>query len=156
MMLFFTGKVSSGNMTGNVLAVLSGVGLAFFTVFMRMQKGNSPFESFFLAHLITFVIAIPFIFKSNLPDASGWAGIFMLGIFQTGLASLFFAYGIRKIPALKAMLVMTLEPILNPVWVFIFTGEAPGAYAVLGGVVIIGAVLFTTVYSSRKARRQGT
>lgn len=154
MTLFFTGKVSSGNMSGNVIAVLSGVGLAFFTVFMRMQKGNSPFESFFLAHLITFVVAIPFIFKSNLPDASGWAGIFMLGIFQTGLASLFFAYGIRKIPALKAILVMTLEPILNPIWVFIFTGEAPGTYAVLGGVVIIGAVLFTTVYSSRRARRQ--
>jgi drug/metabolite transporter (DMT)-like permease len=150
MLLFFTGKLSPGNMLGNVLAVLSGLGLAFFAVFMRMQKGNSPFESFLLAHLITFVVSIPFILKSGLPDASGWAGIFMLGVFQLGFASLFFSYGIRQVSALKAMLILTLEPILNPVWVFLFTGEAPGIYAVVGGVFIIAAVLFTTIYSSRR------
>lgn len=152
MLLFFAGKLSPGNMFGNVLAVLSGLGLAFFAVFMRMQKGNSPFESFFLAHLITFVISIPFILKSGLPEASGWAGIFMLGVFQLGFASLLFSYGIRQVFALKAMLILTLEPILNPVWVFLFTGEVPGIYAVVGGVFIIAAVLFTTIYSSRRER----
>lgn len=152
MLLFFTGKLSPGNMFGNVLAVLSGLGLAFFAVFMRMQKGNSPFESFFLAHLITFVVSIPFILKSGSPEASGWAGIFMLGVFQLGFASLLFSYGIRQVSALKAMLILTLEPILNPVWVFLFTGEVPGIYAVVGGVFIIAAVLFTTIYSSRRER----
>ena len=152
MLLFFTGKLSPGNMFGNVLAVLSGLGLAFFAVFMRMQKGNSPFESFLLAHLITFVVSIPFILKSGLPEASGWFGIFMLGVFQLGFASLLFSYGIRQVSALKAMLILTLEPILNPVWVFLFTGEVPGIYAVVGGVFIISAVLFTTIYSSRRER----
>ena len=152
MLLFFTGKLSPGNMFGNVLAVLSGLGLAFFAVFMRMQKGNSPFESFLLAHLITFVVSIPFILKSGLPEASGWVGIFMLGVFQLGFASLLFSYGIRQVSALKAMLILTLEPILNPVWVFLFTGEVPGIYAVVGGVFIISAVLFTTIYSSRRER----
>jgi drug/metabolite transporter (DMT)-like permease len=149
MLLFFAGKLSPGNMFGNILAVLSGLGLAFFAVFMRMQKGNSPFESFLLAHLITFVVSIPFILKSGLPEASGWAGIFMLGVFQLGFASLLFSYGIRQVSALKAMLILTLEPILNPVWVFLFTGEVPGIYAIVGGVFIIAAVLFTTIYSSR-------
>lgn len=139
-------------MFGNVLAVLSGLGLAFFAVFMRMQKGNSPFESFLLAHLITFVVSIPFILKSGLPEASGWFGIFMLGVFQLGFASLLFSYGIRQVSALKTMLILTLEPILNPVWVFLFTGEVPGIYAVVGGVFIISAVLFTTIYSSRRER----
>jgi len=152
MLMFFTGKLSPGNMFGNVLAVLSGLGLAFFAVFMRMQKGNSPFESFLLAHLITFVVSIPFILKSGLPEASGWVGIFMLGVFQLGFASLLFSYGIRQVSALKAMLILTLEPILNPVWVFLFTGEVPGVYAVVGGVFIIAAVLFTTIYSSRRER----
>jgi drug/metabolite transporter (DMT)-like permease len=152
MLLFFTGKLSPGNMFGNVLAVLSGLGLAFFAVFMRMQKGNSPFESFLLAHLITFMVSIPFILKSGLPEASGWFGIFMLGVFQLGFASLLFSYGIRQVSALKTMLILTLEPILNPVWVFLFTGEVPGIYAIVGGVFIISAVLFTTIYSSRRER----
>ena len=150
MLLFFAGKLSPSNMFGNMLAVLSGLGLAFFAVFMRMQKGNSPFESFFLAHLITFMVSTPFIFRSALPGASGWVGIFMLGIFQLGFASLLFSYGIKQVPALKAMLILTLEPILNPVWVFLFTREVPGIHAAMGGVFIITAVLFTTIYSSKR------
>jgi drug/metabolite transporter (DMT)-like permease len=150
MPLFFADKLSTGNMLGNLLALSSGLGLAFFTVFMRRQKGSSTFETFFLAHIITFVISIPFISRSALPSASGWMGILMLGIFQTGFASLLFAYGIRQVSALKAMLILTLEPILNPLWVFFFTGEIPGVYAVAGGVLIIAAVLFTAIYSSRR------
>lgn len=152
MMLFFIGKLSPGNMVGNILAILSGFGLAFFAVFMRMQKGDSPFVSFLIAHLITFIASTPFIFRLALPEASGWAGIFMLGIFQTGFASLLFAYGIRQVSALKAMLILTLEPILNPIWVFLFMGEAPGIYAVVGGLFIISAVLFTTIYSIKREK----
>lgn len=156
MLLFFSEKLSPGNMIGNILAILSGIFLAFFTVFMRMQKKNSTFEAFFLAHLITFAIAIPFIFRSShLPTTSGWLGIFMLGIFQTGCASLLFAYGIRYISALKAMLILTLEPILNPIWVFLFNGEVPGVRAIIGGIIIISTVILTTVYSSRRAKGRG-
>jgi len=149
MMLFFSEKLSPGNMIGNILAILSGLALAFFTVFMRMQKGNSPYESFLLAHLITFTASIPFIFRSGLPGASGWIGILMLGIFQTGFASLFFSYGIKQVPALKAMLILALEPILNPIWVFLFAGEVPGINAIIGGIFIIGAVFFTTIYTAK-------
>ncbi|MBD3181794.1 EamA family transporter [Candidatus Poribacteria bacterium] len=152
MVLFFSEKLSTGNMYGNIIAVFSGLALAFFTVFMRMQKGKSSYESFYLAHIITFLISIPFIIRSSFPDTSGWLGIFALGIFQTGFASLLFAYGIKYIPALKAVFIMTLEPILNPLWVFIFTGEAPGIYAIIGGIIIISAVLFTTAYSSQRKR----
>ena len=152
MLLLFAEKLSPSNIHGNMLAVLSGFSLAFFVVFMRMQKGGSPFESFFLAHLITFIISTPFIFKSPLPGASGWLGIFMLGVFQLGFASLFFSYGIKQVSALKSMLILTLEPILNPIWVFLFAGEVPGIYAVIGGALIIIAVLFTTIYSARRER----
>jgi drug/metabolite transporter (DMT)-like permease len=152
MTLFFAGKLSPGNMTGNILAILSGVGLAFFTVLMRMQKGNSPYESFLLAHFITFIASIPFIFKSGFPETSGWLGILILGIFQTGFASLSFSYGIKQVSALKAMLILTLEPILNPIWVFLFAGEAPGTNAIIGGIFIIGAVLFTTIYSTKREK----
>ena len=150
MSLFFAGKVSPGNMSGNALAIMSGIGLAFFAVFMRMQKGGSPFESFLLAHLITFAVSIPFIIKSGLPEASGWIGVFMLGIFQLGFASLLFSYGIKQVSALKSMLILTIEPILNPVWVFLFKGEVPGIYAIWGGMLIMAAVLFTAIYSARR------
>jgi len=152
MILFFSGKLSQGDMTGNILAILSGLGLALFTVLMRMQKGNSPFESFLLAHIITFCVSIPFIIKAGLPESSGWLGIAMLGIFQTGFASVLFSYGIKQVSALKAMLIMTLEPILNPIWVFIFKAEAPGLNAMIGGIFILAGVLFTSIYSAKRKR----
>ncbi len=152
MSFFFAEKLSPGNMSGNVLAILSGFGVAFFTVFMRMQKEGSPFESFLLAHVITFIVSTPFIFRSGLPGASGWVGIFILGIFQLGFASLLFSYGIKQVSALKAILILTVEPILNPIWVFLFTKEAPSIHAIVGGMFIIAAILFTTIYSARRER----
>jgi len=42
---------------------------------------------------------------------------------------------------MESVLVLTLEPILNPIWVLLVVGETPGAMALLGGAVVIGAVL---------------
>jgi drug/metabolite transporter, DME family len=46
-----------------------------------------------------------------------------------------------------------IEPVLNPVWVFIFLGERPSRWALVGGVIIIGAVASHTMLAARKARQ---
>jgi drug/metabolite transporter (DMT)-like permease len=55
-----------------------------------------------------------------------------MGVVQIGMASLLFAYGIRRIPAADAMLTAVAEPVLNPGWVLLVTGERPALAAVLG------------------------
>jgi len=59
---------------------------------------------------------------------------------QVGIAYLLFVRGLRTVPASEASLISMLEPILNPVWVYIGTGERPGPWAVLGGAIVVGAV----------------
>ena len=41
----------------------------------------------------------------------------------------------------EAILIPVIEPLLNPVWVFLFTGESPGIYAIVGGIIMIIAML---------------
>jgi drug/metabolite transporter (DMT)-like permease len=120
---------------------------------MRMQKDGSPVESIVLGHGLAALAAIPFYFAPGPhPDIAGWIGLAALGIFQVGLSSLLFSFAIRHLTAIGTSIITLLEPILNPVWVFIFAGEAPSIYAVLGGVVILSMVTLRSVLAVRRAR----
>ncbi len=58
------------------------------------------------------------------------------------------------LPAIESSLISMLEPILNPVWVFIGYGENPGYWAIVGGLVIIAALIFR-LYWIEMHQKQG-
>ncbi len=160
MVLFFLDKLSVGGMAGNLLAVASGVTFAGSMVFLRKQKDGSPLESILLSHGLTFVVSIPFLWK-GMPSLAGWAALGLLGLFQVGLSSIFLAYGVRHVTALQSLLIAVIEPLFNPLWVFLAIGEVPGPFAVVGGVLILLSVTARSVASvlrpaasSRSARRR--
>jgi len=150
MALFFMDKLTLGGMQGNILAIVSGVFFAGSMVCLRAQKDGSPLESILLAHVITLAVSIPFL-HPPWPSAAGWGGLAFLGIFQIGIASLFLAYGVRSVTAVQSLLTSVLEPLFNPVWVFLVIGEVPGPRALVGGAVIIVAVTMRSVLNLRSA-----
>jgi drug/metabolite transporter (DMT)-like permease len=154
--VFFLDKVSAGNHLGNLLALVSGLSFALHTVFLRKQKSGSPAESIMISHALTVLAAIPFVAlypPAFTPKALG--AVLFLGIFQAGISSLFFAYAIKRIPGVQAMLIATLEPILNPLWVFLLVGERPSPGAILGGLLIVASVTFCSVVSARREKKPG-
>jgi drug/metabolite transporter (DMT)-like permease len=125
-----------------------------------MQKEGSPLESGLLSHAFTAVIAASIAcFLPPVRIGFGSAGVILvLGIFQVGLATILLAYGIKRITALQCILVAGIEPVLNPVWVFLATGELPGPASIAGGSIILVAVTLssavsTAVSSARSKRR---
>lgn len=150
MLLFFGDKLSTNGFYGNILAVLSGVTSAVMVVSFRAQKDGAPAESVLLASLVMAVFGFPFVLRETWTVTS-WLIIAYLGLFQLGLAFLLFTQAIKHVPALEANLVGTLEPVLNPVWVYLFLGESMGRYALLGGLVILSGVIFNAVGSARSA-----
>jgi len=146
--LFFGDSLSPGGFTGNLLAIVSGVTMALMTVAMRAQKDGSPAESFLLANMLGLLLGGYFIFQQPWTVAN-WAGIAYLGIFQIGLAFLLYSIAIKVIPALETTLIGTLEPILNPIWVFLFIGEMPGPLALVGGLIVLGGVAISSIASAR-------
>ncbi len=151
--IFFFDRLSPEGFAGNLLAIASGFTMALFVVLMRMQKEGSSLESILIGHLITTVLAIPF-YRAPWPDAGGIVGLLLLGTFQVGMASIFFSYGIKRLPALRANLIMFLEPIFNPVWVFLAIREIPGTGAVAGGLVILATILGRTLTATRPRLRR--
>jgi drug/metabolite transporter (DMT)-like permease len=63
-----------------------------------------------------------------------------LGVVQIGVAYLLFQRGLRTTPAATAALLVLVEPVLSPAWVWLGTGEAPGAWTLAGGAVVLGAI----------------
>jgi drug/metabolite transporter (DMT)-like permease len=146
--LFFGDSLSPGGFTGNLLAIISGMTMALMTVAMRAQKDGSPAESFFLANIIGVLLGGYFVFQQPWTMAN-WAGIAYLGLFQIGIAFLLYSLAIKVIPALETTLIGTLEPILNPVWVFFFIGETPGPMSLIGALVVLVGVVVSSIASAR-------
>ncbi len=158
MITLFGDKVGGGRMLGNVLALLSGLTFSFYFVFMRMQKEGSPLESILLSHWMTAGIGIVASFFLPAPrlTAAAIGAVAVLGLVQVGVSAILFAYAIKHISAVSANLIAVIEPVFNPVWVFLVLGEAPGVRALAGGVVILAAVTAASVVSARRAGRELT
>lgn len=149
MVLFFLDRLSATGLWGNVVAVGTGLSYAVFTLCMRAQKSASPVESVILGHALTALAGLPFLVL-GLPDMAGLAGLLYLGVLQQGVSLAFYVWAIRRLGALEAILIMTLEPILNPVWVALGYGELPGPWALAGGVAVVGAVTLRAVLGARR------
>ena len=148
LLLFFGDQLSPDGFYGNILAVLSGMTSAIMMVSFRAQKNSSPEDSVLIASLVIAIFGFPSVLKETW-TISSWSVLAYLGIFQIGVAFIFFTKGIKHIPALEANLIGTLEPILNPVWVFLFLGERMGKSALLGGLVVLMGVIVSAVGSAR-------
>ncbi|MGE3075411.1 MAG: DMT family transporter [Dehalococcoidia bacterium] len=156
MALFFVGKLDTDAMTGNLLAAGSGVMLA--AMFTLLRAPGCTNETRPEAMVLGNIILVVGLLAVNLgrgtsepftPGLKDSAGLVFLGVVQIGFAYLLFGYGVANVQALEASLIGMLEPVLNPVWVFLFLGETPGWWAVLGGAIIVAAVSVRTFANER-------
>lgn len=149
MSLFFVDRLSADGLTGNILAVLSGVAFASMIIAMRRQKEASPAGSAILGNLLTALICLPWMVQSS-PGGADWIGLLLLGVFQIGLSYACYVVAIKNVTAMEAILIPALEPILNPLWTLLFMGERLGPWALSGGVVVMLSIVFRAFMDSRK------
>jgi len=151
MALFFLDHLTTSGILGNILAAASGVCFGFLAIFMRMQKDGSPLESVLLGNILTAVIGIPFMFNSAL-TAEGWSMLLIMGVVQLGIPYILYSMAIKHVTALEAILIPIIEPILNPVWVFLMLGEVPGTWAIIGGIIVVAAVTLRCVLPTIRSK----
>jgi drug/metabolite transporter (DMT)-like permease len=152
LLLFFGDGLSLRGVYGNVAAILSGVSFALMMVCMRAEKAGDPAQVVQLGSFASAIIGVPWLFQEHWTPAD--TGIILyLGLFQISLSFILYSRAIRRVSALESVLVLTLEPVLNPVWVLLVLGEMPGPMAVLGGAIVIGAILFRAVLGTLSVAR---
>jgi len=140
---------------GNIAALVSGIFFGLYFILLRHPRSlenENPALSVFYGNIIIVFLMLPLIF--NNPPAqitsNDVLAILFLGIFQIGIAYVLFTKGIAEgVRSLDASIVGFVEPLLNPIWVFMILGERPNHWAIVGGIVIIFAVVLHTVRQNR-------
>jgi drug/metabolite transporter (DMT)-like permease len=144
MALFFGDKLSSEGMLGNIIAIIGGVCFAWQILFMRKQKHGSPENIVLLGNLLCALVGIPALAMAwangDMPSPQDWMILIFLGVFQMGVSYLLYSRSIRHLHAVEAVLIQTVEPILNPLWVFLVLQETPGPWSMAGALVVLSAV----------------
>jgi drug/metabolite transporter, DME family len=148
--LFFLDQLSPGQLWGNVVALGSGV--AFSLSILGLRAVNSEGASVLVwGNLIAALSTLPLALGGPSPTPVDMGLVLFLGTFQLALAYYLFNRGLRDTPAVEASLLILLEPVLNPVWTFLFAGERPGPWATAGGAIILAATAWRTMAGARAA-----
>jgi drug/metabolite transporter, DME family len=142
---------------GNLLAAASGLFWALTVCGLRWMSARpergSAAAAVVAGNFIAFAMALPFALPLGGHSAFGWGLIIYLGVFQIAVAYTFVTRGLGVIPALPASLILLIEPVLNPVWSWIFHGERPTSSALLGGALILGATMLKVLIDARSQPR---
>jgi drug/metabolite transporter, DME family len=140
---------------GNIAGLASGFFFGLYFILLRHPRSlenNNPALSVFYGNILIVLFMLPLVF-GNLPEqinSKDILAILFLGVFQIGLAYVLFTKGIAGgVRSLDASIIGFIEPLLNPIWVFLILGEKPSTWAILGGIVIISAVILHTIRQSR-------
>jgi drug/metabolite transporter, DME family len=157
MSLFFLGKLESRAVTGNLVALASGLCMALYFLLLRhphsqkINRASSVIYGNLLLALVTGMLMLFFGYPVARVGALDAAIVMYLGVVQLGLGYTLFTLGIaRGVRSLQAGIIGYIEPVLNPLWVFLFLGERPSTWAILGGAIIIVAVILHTLKARRK------
>jgi drug/metabolite transporter (DMT)-like permease len=140
---------------GNLLALGSGFFWALTVCGLRWMgsaggERGSAAVAVVGGNVIAFLAALAFALPFGSHTPSDWALIGYLGVFQIALAYVLVTRALTTMPALEASLILLIEPVLNPVWAWIFQGERPGIWALMGGGVILGATTIRVVLDARR------
>jgi drug/metabolite transporter (DMT)-like permease len=160
MTLFFVGKLRPQDVTGNLLALASGLCFALYVLLLRhakartVNRASSVIYGSLLLVIFTAPAGLAAIPRLTQHDV---LVVLYLGIVQIGLAYTLFTVAMaRGVRSLDAGIVGYIEPVLNPIWVFLVLGEKPSGWALLGGVIIIVAVVSHMLLDARETRARKT
>jgi len=137
---------------GDGLALLIALAFASATVLTRRNAHVRMMPAACLGTLITLVAG--FMFAGSLRvSAADAAWLFVFGALNLALGMMFFVTGVRLLPAAVAALIGTAEPVLGPIWVWLVHGEVPVGRTLIGGAIVIAALLIHLAWQMRLPRQ---
>lgn len=138
-----------------ILALLSGLGYGALTVVLRVQRLVDPTVVVALNFIGSGLLLAPAVLVFDTFAVTGWqfAVLVLMSVVQFSLPYVLFSWGLQRIEAHRASLIVLLETILNPLWAFLVVHESPHRATLLGGPLILASVAGWIVLNWRRSRR---
>jgi drug/metabolite transporter (DMT)-like permease len=144
MALFFVGRFEARGMAGNAMALVSSVFFASLILVLRREQRAAQ-AAVTWGNVVCALAVLPFVSHDLALTPRSFAVLAFLGVFQIAIAYVLFVRGLAYVTATQASLTGMLEPVSNPIWVFLFLGEKPSGYAIAGALVVLSAIAWHTM-----------
>lgn len=144
MIFFFLDSNSGGSLKGNIVSIFNGITFAGISIFLRLQKDGNPALSMYLGNVISAVAGLPIMWNAGMPDTISLLFLLLAGLL-VAVSYTLYAKASTGLSALETVLIPIIDPVKNPVWVFLFLDERPGALTIVGAAVILVSVTIRVV-----------
>ena len=150
-LLMVGNSLTPGELTGNLAAFTMPITFAVLIIIVRKFPTVDMVPAQFVAGVCSCLIGFLLSAKIMISPHDIFLG-FIAGFFQVGLGFIFITTGARTTPSAMVGVIMLSESVLGPVWAFIFVSERPSNYGLIGGAIILFAVLiqFYNLHQSNK------
>ena len=152
--VMFSGiSIDSGDLRGNLSALASALGFSIFTLSLRFGKSGEMLPAVLFSGIIGVIISIficlslglKIIISSNDMNIS-----LLMGVFQVGAGLVLYTLGSKVIKAAELNLLALTEVLLGPFWVWVFLGEKIEKYTIMGGGILLIAILFNSLLGKKR------
>ena len=149
--IYIINPLTTGDLIGNISALISGLLFAVLTAYMRYEDKKMHHTStlWYMFFAALFMIPFPFIFGAGLL-LKNILYILMLGGLGTGIAYLFYNLALEKMEAeIAALFAMILLPLSSIILGVIFIKEIPSLAVIIGGLILIGSGVYLELHSKK-------
>ena len=151
-LLMVGNSLSPGELSGNLAAFTMPITFAILIMIVRKFPSVDMVPAQFVAGVSSCLIGLLLSQTIMISPHDIFLG-FLAGFFQIGFGFIFITIGARTTPSAMVGIIMLSESVLGPIWAFLFVNEIPSLYGLIGGVIILFAVLlqFYTLLKKPKA-----
>jgi drug/metabolite transporter (DMT)-like permease len=144
-------SLSPGQMTGNIAAFIMPISFAVLIIVIRKYPKVDMVPAQFIAGVLALLIGFLMSGKILISAHDIFLG-FLAGFMQLGLGFIFITIGAQRTPSAMVGVIMLTEAVLGPIWAWLFINEQPPSIVIIGGSIVIFAVLlqFFNLYMSEK------
>ena len=133
-------SLSPGELSGNLAAFTMPIAFAVLIMIVRKYPSVDMIPAQFVAGVSSCIIGFLLSTKLMISPNDIFLG-FLAGFFQVGFGFIFITIGARTTPSAMVGIIMLSESVLGPVWAFLFVSERPSMFGLIGGAIILLAVL---------------
>ena len=138
--LMVGGSLSPGQMSGNIAAFIMPVSFAILIIIIRKYPDVDMIPLQLIAGIVAMSVGYLVAGKINISSYDIFLG-FLAGFFQLGFGFIFITIGARSTPSAIVGIIMLTEAILGPLWAWLFVSENPPFIVLIGGSIVLFAVL---------------